>query len=86
MLLPVSQHLRFLAENTCPQDPQKRIICLSNELIHNDGIFPQNGTGTAGDVLEKFLEELGKELDAVCARARNRMQSRRRHNIGGASY
>ena len=86
MLLPVSQRLSFLAGNTSPQDIQEWILRLSNELIHYDGVVLQNETGTAGDVLEKSLEELRKELGAVCARAIDRMQSRHRHNIGGASY
>lgn len=86
VLLLASQRLRFLAENTSPRDLSKWIVRLSNELIHYDGVVPQNGTDTTGDVPGKSLVELRKELDAVCSRAIDRMQSWRRHNIGGASY
>ena len=86
MLLPASQRLRFLVENTNPRDLQEWMIRLSNDLIHYDGVVPQTGTDTAGDVLGKALEELKKELDAFCARAIDRTHSWRRPNIGGASY
>ena len=86
MLLAASQRLRFPAKNTSPQDLQIWIVHLSNELIHHNGVIPQKGTGTAVDVLGKSLEDLGKELDAVCDHATDRMQSLRRPNSGGASY
>lgn len=86
VLLPASQRLQFLAKNTGPDNLHAWIVRLSNVLKPSDYVVPQNGTGTAGDMLPRPQEDLKRELDVVCTRAIDRMQSWRRHKIGLTSY
>lgn len=84
VLLPATQCLSFLAENTSPEDLQSRILRLSKALEHSDNVVPQNGTNTPDELIQQSHEELRKELDVVCACAMDKMQSC--HNIGLTSY
>ena len=81
MLLPASQRLNFLAKSTSPEDLQSRIDRLSNLLGNPENVIPHNGTNTAGGTLQQSTEELRKELDIVCARAIDNMQSCRTDKI-----
>ena len=82
VLLPSSQRLNFLAKNTSPEDLQNLMTRLTNELKNLQGVVPEIGGRTPGDV----PEVLKKELEIVCTRAIDRMQSWRRYNIGLISY
>ena len=86
VLLPESQRLEFLAKHTSPEDLQSWMIRLSNALEHSDNIIPQNGTGAVGIMSPQPQADLRRELDVVCTRAIDRMQSWRRYNIGLTSY
>lgn len=86
VLLPASQRLQFLAKNTGPDDLHAWIVRLSNVLNPLGYVVSQNGTSTAGNMLPRPQEDLKRELNVVCTRAIDRMQSWRRHNIGLTSY
>lgn len=86
VLLPGSQRLDFLASNTSPEDLQSWIVRVSNILGRPGVVAPQNGTHTARDTLHQPQEELRKELEVVCTRAIENMQSWRKYNIGLTSY
>lgn len=81
MLLPASQRLNFLAKSTSPEELQSWIGRLSNLLGNPENVIPHNGTNTAGGTLQQSTEELRKELDIVCARAIDNMQSCRSDKI-----
>lgn len=86
VLLPASQRLKFLAKHTSPEDLQSWMIRLSNALEHSDNIIPEIGTGTVGKMSSQPQADLRRELDVVCTRAIDRMQSWRRYHIGLTSY
>ena len=86
VLLPASQRLQFSAKNTSPDDLHTWIVHLSNILKPSDNTVPQSGTSTAGNMPPQPQGDLKRELDVVCTRAIDRMQSWRRHNIGLTSY
>ena len=86
VLLPASQRLNFLAKNTSPEDLHSWIVRLSNILEHSDNVFRQNGARTANTMLPQPQEDLRSELEVVCIRAIDRMQSWRRYKIGLSSY
>ncbi len=86
VLLPVSQRLSFLAKHTSPEELQSWIVRLSNVLNYPDNSVLHYGIITAGDMLLQRQEETRRELNVVCTRAIDRMQSWRRYNIGLTSY
>ena len=86
VLLPASQRLQFSAKNTSPEDLHSWIVRLSNVLQHSNNVVPQNGASTAGNMLPRPQEDLKRELDVVCTRAIDRIQSWRRYKIGLTSY
>ena len=86
VLLPESQRLEFLAKNTSPEDLQSWIIHLSNILQRPDSTTSHTNTKTAENVVPQPQEELERELDLICTRALDRMQSWRKHDIGITSY
>ena len=85
VLLPASQRLDFLAKNTSPEDLHTWIIRLLSVLKSSDNVS-QNGSDTAHDMLPQRLEDPRSELDIVCTRAIDKIQSWRRYNIGLTSY
>lgn len=81
VLLPASQRLNFLAKSTSLEDLQSWIGRLSNLLGDLENVIPHNGTNTADGTFQQSTEELRRELDIVCARAIDNMQSRRSDKI-----
>ena len=86
VLLPASQRVGFLAKNTSPEDLQSWIFHLSDVLQHPDSIAPHKHTKTPENVVPKPQEELRLELEIICTRALDRMQSWRKHGIEMTSY
>ena len=86
VLLPTSQRINFLATNTSPEDLHTWIVRLSNMLDSSDNVVLGKSSGAADDMLPRPHEDLRMELDVICTRAIDRMQSWRRYNIGLTSY
>ena len=87
VLLPASQRVGFLAKNTSPEDLQSWIFHLSGVLQHPDSIVPHKRTSkTPENTISQPQEELKRELEVICTRALDRMQSWRKHDIEMTSY